>query len=429
MPEIAFIQCVNNLNRNSFNALTGALESFPIPHDLEVLFWDKDDDDTEIIEESLKKHKHTVVGFSFFTTNILHSYKRLVAIRETYGNKVICIAGGPHPTGEPKSVLDLGFDFVLVGEGEELINEFFYCLAGNGDIRNIKGVYSKDTAGGYLFQPRTECVDLNKFYPFSEKYKKFGPVEITRGCPFACNFCQTTRMFGTTVRHRNIESMREVIQILKRNNRNKSLRFITPNAFAYGSNDGRTVNLSALHSLLDMIKTEMPTCDIFLGSFPSEVRPEHVTDESMALLTGYVKNNNIIMGAQTGSQRLLDASHRGHTVDDIYNAVEISVKYNKKPNVDFLFGLPGETYDDIMKTVRVMQDLIKMGASIHAHTFMPLPQTPYADKNNGRVASAIKAAIKKHINNGIVYGDWVEQERLSQKIACYLKTKNISDLE
>ncbi|MDR3263859.1 MAG: TIGR04013 family B12-binding domain/radical SAM domain-containing protein [Clostridiales bacterium] len=427
MVNNAFIERINNLNRNSFNALTGALTSFDMSPDIDIFFWDNED--LSIVDECLNKYNKVVVGFSFFTTNILQAYHTLVAIREKHGNNVICVAGGPHPTGEPKSMLDLGFDYVFVGEGEELINEFFFCLNGGDDISKIKGIYSKTSSGEYIYQPRDTIVDLNKFYPFSDKYKKFGHIEITRGCPFACNFCQTTRIFGCSVRHRNVDFMRELIQILKKNNRQKALRFITPNAFAYGSPDGRVVDLNAIHALLDMIRVEMPGCDIFLGSFPSEVRPEHVTNESMALLASYVKNNNIIMGAQTGSQRLLDISHRGHTVEDIYRAAEISVRFKKKPNIDFIFGLPGETYDDILKTIRVMQDLIKMGAQIHAHTFMPLPQTPFADKSNGRVDSAIKTAIKKYINNGIVYGDWIEQEKISQKIAYYLKTKDISDLE
>jgi len=428
MSKTAFIECTNRLNKNSFNALTGALESNPTLHDVEVYFWDNDD--IEFVEEIIKKnYKYIVIGFSFFTTNILETYNKLTTIRNKFGDSVICIAGGPHPSGEPKSVLDLGFDYVLVGEGEEVINEFFSYVEAGKDVKEIKGVYSKNGENDYSYQPRITKVDLNKYYPFSEKYNRFGHIEITRGCPFACHFCQTTKLFGVCVRHRSLEFMQELMQILKRNGKTRSMRFITPNAFAYGSKDGKVVNLPAIQALLEMIRAEMPSCEIFLGSFPSEVRPEHVTDENMKVLTSFVKNNNIIMGAQTGSQRLLDLSHRGHTVEDIYRAVEISVKYKKKPNVDFLFGMPGESYDDIMKTVRVMQDLIKMGANIHAHTFMPLPQTVFADKKGGRIAAQIKTMIKKYIPNKIVYGDWIEQENMAQKITEYLRSKNIADLE
>jgi len=136
----------------------------------------------------------------------------------------------------------------------------------------------------------------------------------------------------------------------------------------------------------------------------------------------YADNNNLIIGAQSGSERILELCHRGHAVEDVYRAVELTLKKGLKANVDFIFGLPGETEEDIRLTIKVMSDLVKMGARIHAHTFMPLPQTPFAKAPAGRIDKSIQKMIRELIPKGIIYGDWKKQERIAKKISRYLKT-------
>ena len=129
----------------------------------------------------------------------------------------------------------------------------------------------------------------------------------------------------------------------------------------------------------------------------------------------------MIIGAQTGSQKILDSCHRGHSVEDIYNAVGLTLRSGLIANVDFIFGLPGETEDDIIATIKVMRDLSKMGARIHAHTFIPLPQTPFAKAAAGRIGNKMQIYIDRLVSDGILYGDWLEQERIGKRIAKYLK--------
>ena len=83
--------------------------------------------------------------------------------------------------------------------------------------------------------------------------------------------------------------------------------------------------------------------------------------------------------------------------------------------------MPGETKEDIDKTIKVMRDFIKMGAKIHAHTFMPLPQTPFAKAKPGKVDRRIIMAVRHEIPKGIVYGTWHNQQILAEKIAKYLQ--------
>lgn len=423
MKNLAVVIYQSNQNRYSFNALLGALETTNLIQDIDILFYNSKNDKNNLLEEYIKTHKKTILMFSFFTTQIWHINDEIKRFKKIYGNSLIYLAGGPHPTGMPQEVLHMGFDYVLIGEGEKTINDFLRELLMDGDVQKVEGLAYINGSGKTVINPKKHLVDLNNYYPFSVQFKKFGPMEITRGCPFGCSFCQTSRIFDFKVRHRDIDFIEENLKIMNHYGL-KDFRAITPNALSYGSKDGRTINLDAIYRLMMTIKKNM-VGKIYFGSFPSEVRPEHVTEEGIKLLKEFIDNDNIILGAQTGSSKMLEKCHRGHSIDDVYNAVRIITKYGMVPNVDFMFGLPDESKFDIDSSIKVIKDLISMGAKIHAHTFMPLPQTPFMNEKGGTVNEQLKKYIKVYVDNGIVYGNWGEQAVLSKKIEKYIRTKEL----
>ena len=418
----ALIIYYNKPNKYSFNALVGALETEEYFDDLKIYFIRREGELISKLENISKMHEKIVVAISFFTTQLWDTYRIIKNLRERYGSKLLYIAGGPHPTGDPLGTLKMGFDIVVRGEGEETFIDLLRKIDNNEDYKAVKGISFINEEGEYRYTGRRAPIDLNKYPPFAVKHNKFGPIEITRGCPFVCYFCQTPHIFGAKVRHRSIKKICEYVEIMKNKNQT-DIRFITPNAFSYGSTDGKTLDIDKLEKLLINIREIINSNGrIFIGSFPSEVRPEHVTEETIELVLRYADNNNLIIGAQSGSERILELCHRGHTVEDVYRAVELTLKKGLKANVDFIFGLPRETEEDIRLTIKVMSDLVKMGARIHAHTFMPLPQTPFAKALAGRIDKSIQKMIRELIPKGIVYGDWKEQEKIAKKISKYLKT-------
>jgi radical SAM superfamily enzyme YgiQ (UPF0313 family) len=101
--------------------------------------------------------------------------------------------------------------------------------------------------------------------------------------------------------------------------------------------------------------------------------------------------------------------------------VDLTLKANLKVNVDFIYGLPGETEEDINLSIKLMKDLANIGARIHAHSFIPLPQTPYAKEPTERINDIYKNETKKLISKGLAFGDWKKQEKLGIKISRYLR--------
>lgn len=423
MKELAFVIYYHKHNFYSLNAIAGALEIDDIFKRIKFYFVRGREDLVNTLENTINNYDKIIVAISFFTTQLFEIQELVKLIKRRFNNRCLLIAGGSHPTGDPFGTLKLGFDVVVSGEGEETIIELVHRIISNDYLKDVKGVAYTNNDNEYIYTEKRALIDLNKFPPFPLKNRRFGAIEITRGCPYVCYFCQTPYILGTKPRHRSVECICKYVQELKNYyEHHTDIRFITPNAFSYGSKDGKTLNLEKLETLLISIREIIGKKGrIYLGTFPSEVRPEHVNQDTLNLVLKYGNNDNITIGAQSGSQKILDLCHRGHTVEDIHNAVELTLANDLKINVDFIFGLPGEITEDVKSSVQMMKELVQKGARIHAHSFIPLPQTPFSKEPAKRISGIYKKEIVKLISKGDGFGNWKEQERLAIKITHYLK--------
>lgn len=417
---VAFIQC--EYNRYSLAVLTGILETDERFETLDVHFLKfrqgkQFDQLLNRICELARQYRKFVVAFSFHTANVIEMAAIIVGVRRSLDRhhleNVLLIAGGSHPSGEPDGTLRLGIDVVVVGEGEATFPNLLDRYFSDKSYTQLPGIAFVDPGGQYIFTGRSEAVDISKFPPFALKHGRYCPMEISRGCPWGCHFCQTSFLMGRRMRHRSLDSIIRYAELSKRKGL-KVLRFISPNAFAYGSPDGRSVNLEALETMLKAVSEIYGRDQVYLGSFPSEVRPEHVTSKTLALVKRYCANQNLLIGAQSGSERLLQAIHRGHGVAEILWAVELACAAGFTSNVDFIFGLPGETPQDQAQTLDLMQQIIQMGARIHSHTFMPLVGTPFAHCAPGVVDQETRDLLQSLRGKSLEHGSWKIQEHLAK---------------
>lgn len=420
--NIALLLFYARENRNSFNAILGALETDEVITKVDVFLESTKNSLLSKLDAIQGKYSKIILGVSIFTTQLWEINELIKEIRGRYGQTVFIIAGGPHSTGDPRRTLQLGINIVVVGEGEDSFIELINALNSSNDFKKIVGLAFYDDDGKYLFTGKRQLLNLNKYPPFPLMNMKFGAIEITRGCPYVCYFCQTPYLFGTNPRHRSIEEICKYARVMKENNM-LDVRFISPNAFSYGSKDGKELNLPVIEKLLQEIKLILGEGGrVFFGSFPSEVRPEHVNKETIRLVKTYASNDNITIGAQSGSQNILDICNRGHSTEDVYEAVNLTIASGLEVNVDFIFGLPKETKEDIQATLGMMEKLAEMGAQIHTHTFMPLPQTPFAKQPVKSLDKELRTVINVLSSKGQAFGQWKKQEELAIKIARYLKT-------
>ncbi len=411
MLALAFV--VDKHNLNSVAALTGALEVDPRTSALQRHFLWRDEGLLPCLRALSRDHR-LVIALSFATAQWPEMAGLLAELRNLEPRPWL-VAGGPHPSARPADLLSAGVDAVVVGEGEEALPALLARIRAGEAPAGLPGVAALAPDGRLVRGPRPVPVDLDAYPPLGIEHRRFGPIEITRGCPCACAFCQTSFLFGGRMRHRSVERVVHwVRQAMDAGYR--YVRFVTPNAFAYQSPDnGRSLNLAAIEALLRAMAALVGREQVYFGTFPSEVGPETVTPEAVALVRRYCGNDNLIFGAQTGSERLLRALHRPHTVADVYRAAEVVLAGGLTPVVDLIFGLPGEEDEDLAATVRLMEDLAAMGAVLHSHTFMPLPGTPLEDAPPGTVDPALHPLLDRLASQGHQVGQWRKQEEIARQ--------------
>jgi B12-binding domain/radical SAM domain protein len=388
--QIPLIFFYHRLNCYSFNALAGALDADPILSDLPVDIALTAEQLQAFAASGVSRHGRAVAALSIMTCQFEETRRIIRQLRSDCGSRITIMAGGPHVTARPDEVLAAGADLVFRGEAELSFPDA------------LKRIF--DGQEQPRMQSSADPVELDRYVSFSPRRGMFGPIEITRGCAFACNYCQTSRIFGTRLRHRTIASVVRQAEALRSVNR-KVVRLLSPNSFSYGSPDGVQLNLAAMRELLTALRSSLtPDAKIIFAHFPSEARPEHITPETLDLLKEFADNDEIVIGAQSGSQRMLDACHRSHDVESVLRAVALARKYGYKIIVDFIFGLPGETKSDQSQTLAVIEDLVLMGARIHPHIFAPLPQTPFASEPAGSISPELMEALDRFKSRRGIYG-------------------------
>lgn len=390
-------------NHNAFVHLLGALESQGF--DVGELLITKD------FNEILKA-KPRVVLYSFFTEEIWEVEKEVNLLKEK--TNALLVAGGYHATAMPRHTLRMGFDIAAIGEGEEVIFQLLTALKKSSfritkELMEIKGL-AFYLNGEFAFTGFAKVEDFTKFPPFAESSYLIAPIEISRGCPFGCYYCQTPYAKGFRMRHRPID------QIVKYSRRMKDMRYITPNAFAYGS-PGAVLRLDKLEALLKALQPlRKEGRRLFYGTFPSEVRPEFVKPETLELLIKYADNRRLAIGAQSGDDEMLRAMHRLHTTEHVRQAVEYMLEYGIEPVVDFIVGLPNENEESQRRSIEFMKWIMRKGGKVRAHYFMPLPGTPWARCKPSPLSEEMKKFLGRMAAKGYIEGSWGVQIELSKKL-------------
>jgi B12-binding domain/radical SAM domain protein len=451
MARILLALVETRTNQNSVVALTGAVEASAIGGATDVIYLRPPDDGVpgdgpracgpgrrrrglpSLTAQLtlLAGADAAVIGFSFLTADLVEVAAQVAALRSAFERgpagtrgdaplrtgRPLLLAGGAHASAEPVETLGLGFDLVLRGEAEESLPSLLAALLGEGDLDTVPGLV-RIVDGVVRKNVRAPAVDLDAHPPFAPFHRRFGPFEITRGCPFACRFCQTSYLMGARMRHRSVEGLVEAGRRARRLGL-KDLRMVTPDAFAYGSPDGRAPAPADLERLLVGLSGVFGREHVFCGSFPSEVRPESVTPETVGLVRRLAANDNVVLGAQSGSDAMLRRLHRGHDVEAVLRAVDTIRAAGLLPIVDFIYGLPGEEEADRVETRAFMQRVADLGAIVHGHVFMPLPGTPFGQAPPAPVDTETRDLLDVLAGRGMQIGKWRAQEQTALRVAAF----------
>ena len=404
----------HTLSRYSLAALVGVVET---DHRLSELAVEAPIElSTDTIRKSVAKGP-TILAHSVMSTQTDRIYKEVREVREEFGNSVTIIGGGPHVSARPMDLLENGFDYVVIGEGEKTFPELLWYLMNDKDPTEILGVVGEATQDCPV--PRDlEPVNLDAHPPFALGMNIVGPIEVTRGCPYSCKFCCTPFLTGGRVRNRSIDSVVHwLTRAVERSGFDRTW-FLSPNALSYGGR-GRTVEDDKLERLLKAVTKIEGLEEVFFGSFPSEVRPEFVTRPILEMMKSYVANRTLQIGLQSSSNRILKLSNRHHTVEEGMDAINAALDCDFIPHVDMIFGLPGETKEELHESIELCHSLAEMGAKTHGHVFMPLPGSAYENEAPGRLDSESRKLLGELSRKKLLTGSWSTQESMAENLSSH----------
>lgn len=374
------------------------------------------------IQDSITRGS-TVLAHSVMSTQTDRVYREVRKVRQRFGNSVTIVGGGPHASARPFELLENGFDYVVVGEGEKTFPELLWYLMNDKDPHEIRSVVSETSQECPL--PRDlDQVDLDEYPPFALGMNIVGPMEVTRGCPFSCKFCCTPFLTGGRVRNRSIDSVVHwLTQAVERSGFDRTW-FLSPNALSYGGH-GRKVEEKKLEELLKAATTIEGLEEVFFGSFPSEVRPEFVSESVLEMMKAYVANKTLQIGLQSSSDRVLRLANRHHSVEEGMNAITVALDSGFIPHVDMIFGLPGETKKEMHESIELCYSLAEMGARTHGHVFMPLPGSGFENEFPGRLDSESRKLLGELSRKKLLTGSWSTQENMAKRLSSHRSKSNV----
>ena len=404
MPSLVFRRTAHN--RNSLPPLIRALDKAGVSEHLHITFADGPGRTLETAQ---------IAAYSLTTVDLAWALPEVVDLRNRQRRPWL-VAGGAHPSADPQGMLAAGFDVAFVGEGEESFPHFMrewldataHGAAAQADLTHQARPYPNP-----IRYASPTGIDLNSLVHADARRRLFPFAEISRGCSYACGFCQVPHLFGRRMRHRSPAVVAEgVAQAVTAGHRR--IRFLSPDAFAYRG-DAKLPAAESVASLLSACHAAGAS-QLMLGSFPSEVRPDHITVDLLRLIREGCINRTLVLGAQSGSDRVLGLMNRGHTVEKARRAILLTVEARLVPHVDLLFCFPGESAAERLQTIQLARWCLEHNARLHIHVYVPLPGTPAWPAPPERFEPTIVQALRRMESTGRMDGYWKKQRAQGAQI-------------
>ncbi|QEC66167.1 B12-binding domain-containing radical SAM protein [Panacibacter ginsenosidivorans] len=317
-------------------------------------------------------------GFNYLTkmclTNMREAAFEMIAKAKQRGCTVI--VSSSDSTDHFENYLTKGADFILIGEAELTLKELVHAIENNvTDFSGIQGLAYKHndhvvkTVKRSVIKelddlpiPAWDIVDITPYREMWMQHAGYFSMNMgtTRGCPFKCNWCAKP-IYGNRYNSRSPENVIAELKMLKEKYQYDHIWFCDD---IFGLKPG-WVNRFA-----DLVEKE----NLQL-KFKIQARADLLLQENYIKDLARAGCDMIWMGAESGSQKILDAMDKGTTVEQIYTATKLIKKHGMKPCFFIQFGYPGETKEDIASTINMINTLLPydMGISVS----YPLPGTKF----------------------------------------------------
>jgi anaerobic magnesium-protoporphyrin IX monomethyl ester cyclase len=364
-------------------------------------------DTPEEIKPILEKEKPNFLviyddGFNYLTKMCLTVMREAAFRMAEFAKQQGCtvIISSSDSTDHYEKYFPHGVDYVIRGEGEETLKELLNRLEKKETLETIAGLAFQQNGETVVTKPRAVLRDLDSLplpswdlidlVPYRKLWLKHHGyfslnLATTRGCPYKCNWCAKP-IYGNRYNSRSPEHVVNEIELLLKKYQpdhfwmSDDIFGLKPGWVAQFSNLIKERNLKFRYKIQSRV-------DLLLEENNIEALAESGAD-------------TVWVGAESGSQKILDAMDKGTTVHQIGEATKLLQAHGIKVAFFLQFGYLGETKEDIDATMKMVLDLMpdEVGISIS----YPLPGTKFYDN--------VKSQLKEKQN-------WTDSDDLAMMFA------------
>ncbi|MDP8252869.1 MAG: radical SAM protein [Candidatus Kaelpia aquatica] len=354
-----------------------------------------------------------IVGVTSTTAAFNSAKKLLQTIKSSFPGK-ITVLGGPHISVLPSETMAEcpDIDIGVIGEGEITFCELSNAISNKHDLGLCKGIIFRknnttvrtdsmpliDNLDTLPLPARHLLSNFNKYHHhFLRGGRKTSSIITSRGCPYACTFCDQT-VFGRKVRGHSPDYICEEIKMLKRD---FNIDFISfeDDSFNYSSKRLRIICQEIIKENLNI-------------SWGCSMRIDTIDKEDVQLMKR-AGCDRIYIGIETLNNRIRKLMNKQMEDSLLMEKIKIVRNFDIKINASFMIGLPSETKKEIAETIDRAIRLPVDGEIFCLYTPYPGTQLRKLAKENGVVSSDWNA-YSNHLSTNAFHPNSIDVKTLNK---------------
>ncbi|MEX2683371.1 MAG: radical SAM protein [Candidatus Sigynarchaeota archaeon] len=336
------------------------------PHGHDVKIIDLNVVDTlEELKAQLGDLAFDIIGFAATTPIITNCYRIIKIMKKKYPSAKM-VLGGWHASALPIQTMNecKEIDYIVKGEGEITFVELAAAIENGSRVEGILGVVYRDDQGIPVENPDRPLINnidtipfpdrsllpnaaykRNGFYTVDGYYKKdlnISSIFTSRGCANRCKFCADHVIYKETCRFRSPENVISEIEKMVKEQNIRIILFLDAN-FMFSPTRVKRICELIIEKNLKFIWT-------------CYARVDTISEEILRLMktAGCIR---ISYGIESGSPRMLKKMNKNITIKQIKQAIALTKKVGISIYAFFIYGLPGETIQDLKYTRQLMHEI------------------------------------------------------------------------
>jgi radical SAM superfamily enzyme YgiQ (UPF0313 family) len=319
--------------------------------------------------------------------NLMTRANALQLIRVAKEAGATVVLGGPEPVNYAEEYLARGADVVVAGEGELTLTELLPVLRDHGAaaLDTVAGIIYRDPCGAIRVTrpreqikrldgrpyPARESIDMHRYLDTWRTHHGASSVSLitARGCPYTCRWCSHS-VYGFSYRHRSPEDVADELEHIR--------EAYAPDRVWYADDV-----FSMSRPWLQRFAAELQRRDIRMP-FETISREDRLDEETIGLLAD-LGCYRLWVGAESGSQRVLDAMDRRTDAARMREVIQLLKRHGIRAGTFIMLGYEGERWNDIDSTAEHLRE--SLPDDLLTTIAYPIKGTPYYEEVRDRIVT------------------------------------------